>query len=594
MGMPEQTYEGATQVDVKPSTILALSAEIAAGEIGVAGITKGAALAKATAKWGSAALAERRAAKVAKAGSEAALKIVEETAPPLTRAQEKAKELVELSDELSKAGIVKNVDGFNTPIMPSQVDLNNPVTAAKAEWLADQPEMADFVLKQSQMVDDAFNDILEATTSYSRKQGPIDVPLNTIVSDTLKREGSEFAATRLKALKTGQDVPVDARQFEQSLNEIAEELGFQEVQQVEVVKKGQYGVIGKSAKNPTFSHPDPDMLIARGYSKEYAHEITRRIEKMKNLLADYKQADGSVNIPFRVVAKEYNLLKKDVAALWDAGMNVDKNYRIKMTNMKQALQGVYDNAVGKILGAEEGVKYTEQVAKYSQVKSIIGDLGKVTENEIGSAALSKFTFQNAESASAGMRAKGVKDLLELAGKPEAWENIKANYIHDVIKKNTGRFGKETKVNWNKVSDTFDKLDPKVQEVLFDKRVNAGLNYNKSGSEAMRDITAFYDAVQRGTPSPYAKIQPMDPKTKFNGVKAIFSTQAKLDKVLGGLTDTFIQADKEASVARFLSKEGIEDVLKTVPAEKRGFVRRQMDRYIKRSRQWEEVKNGKAK
>ena len=575
---------------INVSKALAIAADIEGGNVVIKGMTKAAGVAKLAAIGLDGAIARRNASRVAEAGSKAA----EELIPKMDLAQQKVQDLVHLSDELTKSGLVKNIDGFNTPIMPSQVDLNNPASMAKAVYLADEPAMQSFILKQQDMIDDGMKSLLESTTTYKRTEGAVDIPLNTIVRDTLRNEGSSFAATRLKALKTGGDVHSDASSFHSAIDELGKELGFNIIKPVEKIRNYYPGMTRNSAMNPVFEAPTIDSLIARGYSREGANTVITKMTGLKELLSGYTK-DGVTRMPFKVIAKEYNLLRKEVSGLWDGGINVDKGYRLNMTRLKGNFQEVYDAGVGKILGGAEQEKYMAEVAKYSQVKTLMADMSKITENEMGSTALSRYTFQNANSASSISRVEGMQQLLDLAGKPQAFDNLVGNFVHESIRANTGRFGKEMVTKWGKVVADIDKLDPAVKEIMFGKKINLGYGYNKSGAEAINDMASFYDAVERGTPAIFSKSSGPASVTKSNGIKAMASAMEKgpvdaaYNVTFGKISDVFIQSNKDAAMAKFLSREGIEDVLKTVPKERREALKKFTEKYIERANKWEKIK-----
>ncbi len=605
--MEDYGYHSGNPVDtgIPISNAMAIATDVLAGDALIKGATKlkvvGDFMAAGLETFMEERAISKGAAAVEKAKNATAADFYElrkaDLTPKVDLATESAKNMKDLSDELVKSGLVKNVDGFDIPVLPSQVALDKPMVLAEAEFLSDQPEMAKFIKGQTVMVDKAWNGLFEAISPYKAGVVPMDVPIGNMVKQTLRQEGADFGTTRMKALNKGADFPVDASNFNKAIDDIAENLGFKTNNVKTAAQNQPYSGVGAQSgmfsESTVFEKPNLRDLRAAGYTAEAAKNVVDRVYNFKKFLTSYTNAEGKVMVPFKQIAAEYNALKKDVSSLWDAGQNVDKNYRIKMTNLKRELQPIYDNAVSSIVGGEEGAAYTSKVEKYSKINSVIEDLGSAVENDIMTAsAMSKWAFQKGDKLNAVSRAEGVYDLLDLVGNEKAKEAITSNFVHEAIRTSSKRVGKELVTDWAKVTKNIDNLDPKTQQLLFGKQVNLGMGYNKTGVEAFNDMAGWYSAVQNGSPSVYAKVGETAAQAKINGVKSMVSIMTDKAGLINKIGDKFIQSDKNAMVAKFLSEKGIEDVLKTTPAKERGALKDFVDKYISRSKKWEDIKSGK--
>lgn len=580
--------------DISGADALGLAGELVSGEAVMKGVVKATEVASLAARGISGIAEARQAAKIAKA-AETGADMAAKVAPKIDVAAEEAKDMMGLVDELTNAGIVKKVEGFDVPVMPSQVNLRNPNVKAQAEYLSDHPDMLKFILQQEKQTDDMLQGVFEELSpAYNRRVAPQDIPLPNIISESLKQEAELFTATRQKAYKMGKDRVVDVTDFARKIDEVAQELGINVVNPKELVgSKNQYGQIVRRAQVdalPTFGVEDKQEWLRsmrnRGWSNQYSNQIYDKLIKLKELM----QADsqGVVRVPFGKIASEYSSLKRDVNALWKEKNFSHNNFRIEMTQLKNGMQEAYDNGVGVILGGEEQAKYMEQVSKYSKIKSVVGDISKIADNEIGSAALARWAFQNVESLSGQSRVEGLKALTELTGNKSAWDNIVSSFLNSEVRKASKTLGKSNVIEWNKVFKRIDDLDPKVQEMLFGKEVNLGIGYSKLGVQVLKDVGAFYDAIQRGTPEAFAATKKAQ-ALKINGVKGIVTSMA--DNAMGNM---LANADKDAKIAEWLTKEGIDDVLKVTPVSERSFLQSKITEFKRRAIQAQRVKNGQLK
>lgn len=604
MGMPRKTWDGSSaDASVNPNQVLAIAADIAAGEgafkiagkVGKGIVSQAPLVDEMIGGW----LKARNLAKEAEA-VKTGENIAAGLAPKASIAKEQAKDMVQLADEMTQAGIIKKVDGFDVPLAPSQVALKDGKTMVEAEYLSDMPKMQEFFEQQAKGLNDSMEGIFETLSpGYTRGATPKSVPVPNLVKEALKREALDFTATRAQAYKIGKDYLTDTAPLRAVVDDLVADFGIQSHVGQEVIPRAGGPLMGGDRSFPKLAElavTDKkawlEKMTSRGYANQYANALFDNLKNIDSLMTQYNG-----RVPFGKLQKEYSLLKGTVNDLYQSHIiEGGTGYRHSMTKLKNAMQDVYDDGVGKILGGEEQIKYMEKVANYSNIKSTMADFGKAAENEMGASALAKWVFQNEDSASAISRVKGMRDLFEYTGNPEAWNNVSANYLHRVIKDSSGKFGKENVTNWNKVFQRIDKLDPEIQQVLFGKKMNLGLAYNKNGVDVIKDAAALMDAVERGTPTLYKAGSMAEKAVKYNGVKALATIMAPkssaVKHVSDAVGDTFILADKEARLAEFLSKEGIEDVLKSVPFEKRGFVQSMVDNYVARSRKSKKIKAGK--
>lgn len=605
LGMPKKSWDGeSVDVNVKPNDILTLATDIVAGEgafkiaskAGKQIISKANLADEVINGW----ISSRQAAKAAEA-VKSGDNIASTLTPKISVAKEQARDMAQLADEMTQAGLIKNVDGFDIPLAPSQIDLKSGKTMVDAEYLSDMPKMEEFIEKQAIGLDDSMQGIFETLApGYARNVAPKSIPIPNLVKEALKKEAVEFTATRAKAYKIGKDYITDAAPLRKELDDLISEFGISSHVGAEVIPRAGGSLMGSPRSFPKLAElavPNKrewlKMMTSRGYADQYSNLLFDDLKQLDTLLTKYNG-----RVPFGELQKSYSKLRGTVSSLYDTTQIPQGagGYRNVLTKLKNTMQSVYDDGVGKILGGDEQVKYMESVAKYSDIKTIMSDFGKASETEMGASALSKWIFQNEGNANSISRVKGMKDLMEYTGNSEKWDNVVGNYLHRVIKQNTGTFGKTKKTNWNKVFSHINDLDPEVQGILFGQKMNLGLAYNKTGVDVIKDATALMDAVERGTPSLYKTGSMADKAVKYNGVKAlttIMAPKASAAKAVGSkIGDAFILADKEAKLAEFLSKEGIEDVLKFVPPAKRGFMQDMVDSYVLRSRKSQKIKAGK--
>jgi hypothetical protein len=292
-------------------------------------------------------------------------------------------------------------------------------------------------------------------------------------------------------------------------------------------------------------------------------------------------------VDFKDLTLAYNKLKTEVSGLFEGNkLTADRKLNIGLLKLKQSLQADYDNAVGTILGGEAQKAYVKANSKYSALKGISDELAQVLETDnISASSLSNWLFKNEKQLPSIERVSQVRSLLDLSGKPDAWDNISANYVKDIINGATDMKQGFPKTNWNKVVKQIGSLPQEVQNAIMPKRIEVP-GYKKAGAEALKDLGRLFSAKEFGTPELLAK----DPSHKREVYDATMAAVTQIGKVRAA-ADAFLFYDKENKLAKFLSSEGVEEVLKTTPPSKRKVIRESIEFYLERARKLDKLRMG---
>jgi len=469
-----------------------------------------------------------------KIGERTARKAAERIMKTEDVAMNAARDVVEASESLKANGLISNVDGFEVAILPSQAALLNPDAQAAAKELSGSKKFQHFVLKQGEMINDAFAKISDSVANFSGKRGSVGEKFAERVDDIDAVEGKLIGSFREKVLKEAGDGEIPIVGLQAKVISMAEGLGFR-----------------VNAENKLITPSVDEIIEKTGLSKEGAELISKRVAKLNEEI---------YNSGGRVPMKRIDTLYREISAvtnnLYKRGEGVDKAYRSNITQLKDAIRDDYTKAIGTILGEGDQGAYKEALSRFSSIKGSVDDLKSVLKSDqISANALASSLFSKGKESL--QRVRAAKNILR--DEPDLWKDITGHYLTDVVAKNTDIATNKT--NWTQVSKAIKGLGDEVVTEMFGASKGDLDNFIK-----------FAAAVEKGTPEFLSA-----PSNKGLFKNVVLSAKSIFAASSAGI-ELFSRVDKDKKVAEFISKNGIDFVTSGMSKSEAGQVRKFVQKY----------------
>lgn len=474
-------------------------------------------------------LADRVGARIA---SRAASKASDALITAENKAMTTVDDIVGVSDELKKAGLITNVEGFDTALLPSQaapLDINAKKTA---EALGQTPKFQNFILKQGKMIGEGFDKIFDSIANFTGKKTDVGTGTGTInlIDNMEKFEGKLIGEFRDKAIEEAGDGLIPMPKTKEAVQTLMTDLGYAPGQKVEATD-----LAGKA--------------------------LIRQVDKFYNLL----NGEGG-----RVSMKDLDTAYKEISRLtkpyWKRADDLTGS---SLKTLWGAVRDDYSQGINVLLdeGTVNGFSkksYQAALDRFSTIKNATSKLINVLKtDEISAEAFVNDVFRKGTNTLDKVNA--VKTLIQNE-QPEVWKDLVGTYFNSVIKKNTDLVGDVSKplgkTDWGAAQKQILGLGDEVLNTIM------GPDHKK----LLTNMFKYADAAEKGG----AKFVE-DPKN-VGFIKNILLSGKSLFAAGNVGVTLFDRLDKQKTLQQFISRDGVETLLRGIPEKEKGAVRNFLEKY----------------
>lgn len=437
-------------------------------------------------------------------------------------------EVVDASNRLREAGLIQNIPGTDTVILPHQADLSNPDLQQMAKNFSSNDKFRGALIEQGKLIKDTYKNISQKIAGMTGKStGTGDEFLETAL-DLDKAEGKLIGEFREKASKLSGSKQIQTPNLYKNVQELSDSLGFKRE--------------GPRLIAPTATELASNLGIAEKEAELVLNQLKPLQERMFN---------SGGKVPFNELNNRYKGLTRVIN-----NMKYDVPYDVKnaVLKLKDGIRDDMNRGVGVLLGPSEQKAYTDALGRFSEIKQATKTLNTTLKKDaISTSALVNGLFSKGKNALQEVRA--VKTLLK--EDPELWGNIKANFLHTIAEPDpaTG------KVAWNSVAKKLNGLGDDVLGELFES----------NGKVTKQNLNDFIKVA--------SKVDSADVKMLTEGKNGIMrdfflATQStfagsKMDAVVGLVGNM----GKDSALKKYISANGVESLAKGLGKKEASFARK---------------------
>ena len=476
--------------------------------------------------------------------------------------KKETQDVVEASEQLKQSGLIENVPGYDSTLLPTQVAPSNRKAKDLGKGVASDDKVQNYLQVQGQMISDAFSTLFNRTANYSKRVAEnIGEKLGSKVDNLTEAEGQIIGELRDKAIRI-------AEGKSKEMGQVAPKFGMQ--QTVETLKElnSQLGIrrVGDKLKFPKTTD-ELQEVVNRGFAKD--------LNEARTLVSTIKgYSERMFNSPDGLSMSEMDVVRKQLQGisnnLWDQTGKMDKPSQrtLMVTKLKDSVRDDQIENMGKVFVDEaDNAAYAAAKERFSVLKDSAATLKNVLKNDqISSNALASNLFSKGPDSLSRIRA--AKAIL-LRDSPELWEDIVGQHLKGVVFKNSElATDGVSKTNWTAVSKQILGLGDEVVAEMFPGAAKKDLdNLIKYAANAEVGRNILKD--------------PLDPKQLGLIKNMVLSFQSVFAAASAGAS-IFEMFDKNKRVLRFLNDNGVEAFTRGIPANKKGQVAKMLSQYMDRA------------
>lgn len=435
-------------------------------------------------------------------------------------------------DEVKKLGGLENLPGTNTPVMLYHLNPSNQTArelTEKASHLKGYDQMEQHLIQNFENSSQSFIKTLGNVNPENMKSGQ---EFKNYVEETIAKEGALIGDFRKSFKKEAGDVALKIPNMSKKVEDFAVNIGFDKVS-------------SKGSKD--FKKQWAEILVNDGYNKQAANIITDKTDKV---LTKVINSDGSIKADELLgMYEELNGVYRNLAK---RGADADPLFKSKIGELRRIVTDQLNESVGEVTGGDVGKKYMKSLAEFSEL-SKAGDefSGLLEKNMVASHSLSKAIF--GKGSNALDTAEAAKVLLK--DRPDLIDDVKGSFLLDTMSKSVNKYGK---TDWIKFNKTI--LDPELQPVV--KSI-----FGEKAIEGFKSYQTVARAIENGNvgASNSADRALFLKNLSTAGKSVVTASNAGLEAIR--------QITADNSFAEIITKEGIDNFLKTAPKDSKPFLKK---------------------
>lgn len=461
-----------------------------------------------------------------------------------------AKEVEDAAASLDRNGI--SLHQGRVILSPGQIagDLS-PEAKALDQELSTEPKIRDFFSEQGKLVANGWNKLRQGISNVVGR--PEDELFQSVkgASKTIREvEGKTIGSFRDEALRVTNNNPKNMLRTNKELPNVLSEFGFQTKSELRYGATRESKTISPSLQSLKEQFPDASPAV---------------LGKVKYLLTDLNNSlnkNGGA-LPLSETDRIYSGFRNTIDSFWgtDSGGQVAK----KLIGIKNALRDDWTQHIGAELaesrpGSLEGYKLSMQ--KYADIINAQDTLKNVLKkNDLSASAFASHIFSPAQGKD---RVQQLKTLVSDSD-PELWNQLVDKHMEtlqrNAVNPKTGR------TDWSKLSKQIGDLD---RSEVLDQMINPKQKENMQNFFKIAEKVDSEFAFKEGQPvgkSVISKIRNM-----VVLVAAPVSFAVKLSTGQNVAQSTLESIGKDKALVKWLQGEGLELVLKEMPAREQSRIR----------------------
>lgn len=431
-------------------------------------------------------------------------------------------------EKVKELGGMENLPGTNTPVMlyhlnPSNNDARQLTEAASK--LNGYAQMEEHLV---QGFDKSSRNFLETLGNINPDNMASGQKFKSYVEEAIKKEGQAIGAVRQGLIDAAGNGELPVPKLKSKVEAFASELGFK---------------IGGETNIPGLKSYLVDEM---GYSRQAADLVINKTNKM---LEKVTNKEGRMTAKELVGAyEEMNGLYKNIMA---GGQETSPLLRQKIGEFRRFFADELVDKSEVIIGKEAKSSYLSNLKNYKDLVTASDEFsGLLDKNNLASHSLSKAIFSKGSS---GLdAAESAKTLLK--DRPDLLNDVKGSFIQETIAKSQNKLGKTDWVKFNKTVNN-PELKP-VIESMFGKDAAAGFKAYETVAQAIENG----NVGAANSPSRALFLKNM----ALSGNSVLAAGNAAMESLK--------QVDADSAFMQIVSKEGIDNFIKTAPKNSKPFLK----------------------
>lgn len=433
-------------------------------------------------------------------------------------------------EKVKSLGGMENIPGTDTPLMLSQLNPSNPI----ARELTESASSLNGYKQAQEQITQGFSD---SSVAFAKTLGNITPEsmstgkqFKNYVEESIAKEGALIGEVRKSFKADAGDVALRIPDMSKRVEDFAVSVGFDKVQ----------------AGSKNFKSQWADNLISEGYNSQAAKVIADKTDKV---LTEVVNSNGRIKADKLLgMYEELNGVYRNLAK---RGMDADPLFKSKIGELRRIVTDQLNTSIGEVAGGDVGKSYMKSLAKYSELVTA-GDefAGLLDKNSLASHSLSKAIFNKGANGLDSLEAAKVL----LRDRPDLLSEVKGSYLQGVM---ANSMNDVNKVDWVKFNKQVQSLGPEMLESAF----------GKSGLDGLKAYEIVGKAIQAGDvgASNSASRSLLLKNLALAGKSVLATGNASLELLK--------QVDANGAFAEIISKEGIDNFLKTAPKDSKPILKK---------------------
>lgn len=302
----------------------------------------------------------------------------------------------------------------------------------------------------------------------------------------------------------------------------------------------------------------------------------KRAEGLHEIFSNFKKAADRGNGNIRI--DQMQSLVTDMQRYINAIPAKDGYQKKMVVRVKDALRDDWDDAIGETLERTDEGSFLNYLVARDNVSAIKGAQKTLNsllrKNDVAAANFASQVFSKAQGKE---RAKQLRILLQNSDDPQLWDELVAHKFQQMAARHSDDSGK---IDFRKFAKEFDELDR--AEVLGEMLGKDEKNLMKEFLNIAEKTDAAFTFTARDLAEPKKRSKLVGAARNLLIFLGRVSFLAKTDRGEKAANAIIQSIGKDKAMAKWLSGEGLELIVKTVPKSQKGKIRKLAEGIIKRT------------
>lgn len=461
------------------------------------------------------------------------------TAKKLMPANELYKqEITGIKESLAKVkelGGMENIPGTDTPLILSQLNPSNPRARELTEKAANLNGYKEVQEQITQGFEDSSKSFIKTLGNINPENMKSGKEFQDYVELAFSKEGGLIEDVRKSFSELeGAGSTLRIPNMSKKVEDFAVSIGFDNV---------------KAKGSKDFTKQWAESLVSEGYDKGSAKLLADKTDKIltkvvnsngkmkaNELLGMYEEINGV----FRNISKK--------------GLSGDPLLKSKVGELRRIVTDQLNTSIGEVAGGDVQKSYVKSLARYTELSGAADEFEKLLDkNTLASHSLSKAIFNKGPN---GLDTANAAKVI-LRSRPDLLNDVKGSFLQDSMAEFNIGIGKTDWVKFNKKMN-----DPQLKPVMDSL-------FGKEGMDGLKAYQTVAKAIEDGS------VGAANSSERALFLKNMGLAAAAKSPVLAGRAgiDMLHQAGSTSAFAEIISKEGIDNFLKTAPRDSKPILKK---------------------